>query len=1452
MANAGTAWITYLGDYSKMAVGSERAISTMAGRWKAMSKRYLGPALAIGVGVGLTKLGGDFQKAYARIRTGTGQTGKALQGLRDDFKAVLATRPDSMNDVADAITNVHQRLDLTGKPLQDVTRDFLRLSKITGTKVADNVEVVGRVLGDWGVPAAQATDAMNKLFRASQVTGVSVGDTAQLMTRYGAPLRQLGFSFDESAAMVAKFEKQGVNTQLVLGSMRVALGRMAKEGEAPVETFRRVTSEIENAGSAGEANQKALELFGARAGPDMAAAIREGRFELDDMVKTIANGRDTIERSATDTATFSGKWKTFTNALRVGIEPVAIRFFDGLTAAMATVQPWLLKIADAFAYLTSNTDLLVVSLSALAGFLVAGKIVGAIQGIQAAFGAGTLISGGWIILAITALAALAAGLVIAYNKVKWFHDAVDAVWQGLVATFHFVARNWKAFVAGLAIGLTGPLAAIVAGFAYLYSRFEWFRDAVQAVVGGIGKAVLEYMVEPIRTAVRIITKLIHGDWRGALGELVGLPMRMLRLFGRVWGELGKLVAGALAGAVRAIAAFVPKAAAAMGRFGVNLVAAIVQAIPKVLAALGRLGLAIVTWAIAQVPKLGAAFLRWVPKLLGWAVELAIKVPLFLAAVWIKLHYWVVSTGVRMAAALAAWVPKALAWVIDLARRLPGMLLRAWVAINLWIGRTAIRIGIAAAKFVPKALAWVGDVLRKLPGQLAKIGTLIWDALTQLPGLIAKAGAGIFRAFTNIGKGIFGAIKDGIVAAAKGVGGFAASMGKALWGWIKDHVFTPLVDWEMPIPGHPKPFKKLLSVIGMAAGGMVGRPTLALIGEAGPELVLPLNDPKRVAELLAAYAPGLITHAQGGAAAGGTPTEPTGINTWADSVVARMALLPAQIMAATAPLTEWRRWMLVLFAQVAAAINRFAVTTRVRLATWAAREVPAATLPALTVWQVRVVGVFRTMVAQVSAVLRAAVASWRSLGTQAGNAYVRALTSPLRSATSSITRIVDGYAKALAKGLNPVLKAVGQKPIRLAQGGVVNYARGGVAERHVAQVAPAGAYRVWAEPETGGEAYIPLAAGKRSRSKAITEAVVRRFGGAVTWYRGGGVTGDTAGLHPVFLQRLNAWSQAVGEPYHVGSGYRSIASQANLYARWLAHVPGQAQAAKPGSSMHNYGLASDGSHWSRRNPGAFSLRYPMSYEPWHVEPNEARQWRGMTPAAGWGDSPGVPRASLPAVPTMPHAGLLYDVADKAMKYTLAKATAWAANALASASYGAPAPVAGAALKGSAVEVGKAMAAARGWVGSQWDALYQLWMKESGWRVNADNPTSSAYGIPQALPGSKMSSFGADWRTNPHTQIGWGLNYIAQRYGSPRAAWAHSQAHNWYSHGGLVFMHARSFDNGGTLAPGLNLVHNGTGSPEALARRGTGAAVQIGTAHFHEPVDLDLLLRKTAFLVAAGRV
>jgi nitrate reductase NapE component len=108
----------------------------------------------------------------------------------------------------------------------------------------------------------------------------------------------------------------------------------------------------------------------------------------------------------------------------------------------------------------------------------------------------------------------------------------------------------------------------------------------------------------------------------------------------------------------------------------------------------------------------------------------------------------------------------------------------------------------------------------------------------------------------------------------------------------------------------------------------------------------------------------------------------------------------------------------------------------------------------------------------------------------------------------------------------------------------------------------------------------------------------------------------------------------------------------------------------------------------------------------------------------------------------------------------------------------APAAGIPDPDTAQGIALVMVTARGWGIQEFDCLVALWNRESRWNVYAHNASSGAYGIPQALPGDKMATAGADWATNPVTQIKWGLGYIAARYETPCGAWAHSEEHNWY--------------------------------------------------------------------------
>lgn len=326
-------------------------IDKVGGKLSGVGKAMVaaGAAIATGAFTGakaLFELGAEFDDAYDTIRTTTGKTGQALDALKDDFRAVVATVPTDFATAGQAIAELNQRTGATGPALQDLTARMLELSRLTGTELSANIAGITRVFGDWSISTNKQGGAMDAMFRASQATGASVTSLAEKVVQFGAPLRQLGFSFEQSVALLGKFEKEGVNTEIVLGAMRKGLAKFAKAGEDPAKALAAVELQIKKAGSAAQANKIAIEVFGAKAGPDMAAAVREGRFELGALFQTVTNGSDTIMKASSDTMDFSERWQIFKNNVLLKLEPLATKLFDAIGDGARRLIPAFQKASE--------------------------------------------------------------------------------------------------------------------------------------------------------------------------------------------------------------------------------------------------------------------------------------------------------------------------------------------------------------------------------------------------------------------------------------------------------------------------------------------------------------------------------------------------------------------------------------------------------------------------------------------------------------------------------------------------------------------------------------------------------------------------------------------------------------------------------------------------------------------------------------------------------------------------------------------------------------------------------------------------------------------------------------------------------------------------------------------------------------------------------------------------
>ncbi len=541
----------------------------------------LGRGIAIGLGGGVAAGAGalftaalTIDDALDSIRISTGATGDELAGLEGTFRNVAARVPGDFGVAADAISELAQRTDSTGPALEELAVQVLTLSRLTGEDLGTTIANSTRLFGDWGVAVEDQAGTLDLLFRASQQTGIGMGDLEGALVQFGAPLRQLGFSIEESAALLGSFEREGVNAELVLGSFRQALGRMARAGEPAQETLARVTDEIANAGSTSEANALALELFGARAGPDMAAAIREGRFEIDDLVTSISSGGDTIAGAADATDGLGETFGRLKNRVLLAVEPLATRFLGAVEDLLPKVEPlvdWLGEklplafesIRDAVVpvvdrirrdFLPVLEEKVLPILRTVADF-VGRNLKPILIGLAGAF------------LLITApLTTVGAALVAAYLKFEGFRNVVDAVVRFLVEE---VAPRVAAFAAGVAevfgelvdwvrehwAGISEAVSHAVNVIEAIVSTavdaillvWHYFGDTILSVISGAWetvKGVVEFAIDFVRGVIEAGIALINGDWGAAWDAIVGI----LR---DAW-ELAQTVVGAAIDAVKAL------------------------------------------------------------------------------------------------------------------------------------------------------------------------------------------------------------------------------------------------------------------------------------------------------------------------------------------------------------------------------------------------------------------------------------------------------------------------------------------------------------------------------------------------------------------------------------------------------------------------------------------------------------------------------------------------------------------------------------------------------------------------------------------------------------------------------------------------------------------------------------------------------------------------------------
>ena len=285
----------------------------------------------------LVNLGTQFDDAEDAIRVGTGATGDALEALMNDFNAVYSAVPTTMEDAATAIADYNTLLGLTGEELQQLSIQALQVANMLDADLGDVVESSSKAFAQWGIDAEEMGDAMDYVFKACQTTGVGFTDLMGDLQVYGAQLQQMGYSFEEATALIGQLEKAGVNTNEVLAAMKKSISTLADHGIGAAEGLDMYIDAITNPKDMTNATALAAEAFGTRAAATMAAAIRNGTFNIDELTAALLENQETINDCAADTYDFAEQLQIFRQQAEVALKPLAATLFNALNNLMPVV-----------------------------------------------------------------------------------------------------------------------------------------------------------------------------------------------------------------------------------------------------------------------------------------------------------------------------------------------------------------------------------------------------------------------------------------------------------------------------------------------------------------------------------------------------------------------------------------------------------------------------------------------------------------------------------------------------------------------------------------------------------------------------------------------------------------------------------------------------------------------------------------------------------------------------------------------------------------------------------------------------------------------------------------------------------------------------------------------------------------------------------------------------------
>lgn len=406
-------------------------------------------AVAVGAGVASYKAWSEVDDALDSVAAGTGATGKELESLQQTAKDVYTSMPVDIKATGQAVADINTRLGLQGDALEEATRQFMKYSEVNSSDVSTSIETVAKAMNDANIPTSELNSVLDELTSASQASGLTVDTLAEALSQNGVQMRALGFNTQETIALLATMEKNGVNSSVVLTGMKKAMANYTNAGkDANVELGNLFQGIQDGTVSASDA----MDVFGTKAGASLYQYIQEGKLNYQDLLKVLQDSNGQLDASYEAMLDPMDQAKVAMNNLK----QVGADLFDQIQATLAPMIQALAENLQRFSQWFGALDPNVQQFIVIVGLVVAalGPVLIFIG--QICNGVGQIIE------------------IVGFLG-EFLAPVFSAIGSGLSALWGLILAN--------------PVIAIVVGIiaviALLWTKCEWFRNGITNLINNI-------------------------------------------------------------------------------------------------------------------------------------------------------------------------------------------------------------------------------------------------------------------------------------------------------------------------------------------------------------------------------------------------------------------------------------------------------------------------------------------------------------------------------------------------------------------------------------------------------------------------------------------------------------------------------------------------------------------------------------------------------------------------------------------------------------------------------------------------------------------------------------------------------------------------------------------------------------------------------------------------------